>query len=273
MPVKLEFFTNPQRSFSNRKSKNFRFCLTVCGINYFNQWNKNQKVCFYALAHRVYAMDIIPYNKKEPFRKDVVITSVKSNYLSMKTNKIFAILFVAAILVASCKEEDTGTPRQITKTYTYNQNIRGSEGVKGELSLANLNLTDVIGTVPASNFKNAEMQLADSYLEITGLNEIEKPDTVEIVLEDFTIKVGARQGVNLGDCSTDPQGINEFASDVEQSTNTIIGLIQNIFTDVTSGSKSAQITVSFTPSVAITSSDNVQLKISFGGTYYYVVFE
>ncbi len=42
---------------------------------------------------------------------------------------------------------------------------------------------------------------------------------------------------------------------------------------VTSGSKSSSITVSFKPSVSLTNADNVQLKISIGGTYYYVEFE
>ena len=191
----------------------------------------------------------------------------------MKTFNIFTVLLLAAILFTACEEEDEGTPRQTTKIYTYSQNIRGSEGVKGELPLAQLNLADVIGTQPANNLNRAELQLADSHLKISGLNQIEHPDTVAVVLKDFTITVGSREGVNLGNCSTDPQGTNEFASDDELSTNKIIGLIQNIFTDMSTGSKSAQIAVSFTPNVGITSSDNVQLEISFGGTYHYEVFE
>jgi len=193
--------------------------------------------------------------------------------LKMKTLNIFALFFIAVLLIASCEEEDEGTPRQITKTYTYSQNIRGSAGVRGELPSSELNLADIIDAEAARNLQNAEMQLADSYLEITGLNQLEVPDTVAVVLEDFTIKVGSRQGVNIGDCTTDPQAPNEFAAGVQQSTNTVINLIRNIFTDVTSGSKSAEITVSFTPSVNITSADNVQLNISIGGTYNYIVFD
>ena len=193
--------------------------------------------------------------------------------LKMKTLNIFALFFIAVLLIASCEEEDEGTPRQITKTYTYSQNIRGSAGVRGELPSSELNLADIIDAEAARNLQNAEMQLADSYLEITGLNQLEVPDTVAVVLEDFTIKVGSRQGVNIGDCTTDPQAPNEFAAGVQQSTNTVINLIRNIFTDVTSGSKSAEITVSFTPSVNITSADNVQLNISLGGTYNYIVFD
>ena len=205
--------------------------------------------------------------------KVIVLLLNTVNLFKMKTFNIFTILLIAVTLFTSCEDEEEGTPRQITKTYTYSQNIRGSEGVKGELPLPNLNLADVIGTQPATNLRTAELQLADSYLVISGLSQMEHPDTVAVVLEDFTIKVGERTGVNLGDCSTDPQEIDEFASDTEQSTNQVISLIQNIFSDMTSGSKSAKITVSFTPNVGITSSDNVQLEISFGGTYNYLVFD
>jgi hypothetical protein len=191
----------------------------------------------------------------------------------MKTLNFFTIFLIAAMLITSCKKEDEGTPRQITKNYTYSQNIRGSLGVKGELTLSELKLSDIIGIEPAKNFKNAEMQLASSHLEITGLSQIESPEGETVILEDFTIKVGSRQGVNIGDCSTDPQGTNEFAADTPQSTNEIISLIQNIFSDVTSRSKSSTITVSFTPNVNITSSDNVQLEVTIGGTYHYVIFE
>jgi hypothetical protein len=191
----------------------------------------------------------------------------------MKTLNFFTIFLIAAMLITSCKKEDEGTPRQITKNYTYSQNIRGSLGVKGELTLSELKLSDIIGIEPAKNFKNAEMQLASSHLEITGLSQIESPEGEAVILEDFTIKVGSRQGVNIGDCSTDPQGTNEFAADTPQSTNEIISLIQNIFSDVTSRSKSSTITVSFTPNVNITSSDNIQLEVTIGGTYHYVIFE
>lgn len=191
----------------------------------------------------------------------------------MKTINLFTFILVVAVFITSCKEEDNGVAKQTTKSYTYTQNLRGSAGVKGELPLSELNLSDIIGTAPANNLTDAELQLADTYLEITGLNQITPPESGVVVLEDFTIKVGSRQGVNLGDCTTDPQAVNEFAAGVQQSTNSIISLIQNIFNDVTSGNKNAKITVSFTPNVDISSTDNVQLKISFGGSYYYMEYE
>jgi hypothetical protein len=191
----------------------------------------------------------------------------------MKTINLFAMLLIAAILITSCKKEDEGTPKQMTKNHTFSLNLIGTSGVKGELPASQIKLTDIIGVDPAKNLENAEMQLASSHLEVSGLSQIESPDSVAVELENFTIKVGTRPAVNLGTCSTDPQGTNEFAADVQQSTNQMISTIQNIFTDITSGSKSSTITVSFTPNVSISSADNVQLKISIGGTYHYVVFD
>ncbi len=191
----------------------------------------------------------------------------------MKTIYFLTMLLLPAMVVVSCKDDEEGTSRQLTQTYTYNENIRGSAGVRGELVLSELNLADVIGSDPAKNLTKAELQLASSHLEISGLSQIESTDTVAIVLEDFTIKVGTRPAVNLGDCTTDPQGNNEFGSDMQLSTNQIISLIQNFFTDLTTGSKRARITVSFTPNVDITTTDNLELKIYFGGIYHYVTFD
>jgi hypothetical protein len=189
----------------------------------------------------------------------------------MKTHYFLPILLIAALVITSCNDKEDGTPRQVNRSYTYEQNIRGSAGVKGELPLPELKLTDVIGADTAQNLTSAQIQLADTYLEITGLKQIE-PDTVVVVLEDFTIQVGTRQPVNLGDFSTNPQGINELASDVQYSTNEVVNLIQNIFAEITTGSKRTNIKVSFMPNVDITSADNVQLKIHFGGIYHYVEF-
>jgi hypothetical protein len=191
----------------------------------------------------------------------------------MKTINFFAMLFIAAILVSSCKKEDEGTPKQMTKTHTFSQVLVGTAGVKGELPAFQIKLTEIIGADPAKNLETAEMQLANSYLEVSGLNQLEAPEGEAVELGDFTIKVGTRPGVNLGTCSTDPQGTNEFAADEQQSTNEILGILQNVFADLTTGSKNSSITVSFTPNVSITSADNVQLKIFIGGTYHYVVFE
>ncbi len=203
----------------------------------------------------------------------VIVFNIESKKTNMKTFNLFAILLLAVMFITSCKEEDKGTPRQTTKTYSYTQNIRGSAGVKGELPLSTLTLTDVVGADIAKNLESAELQLADTYLEVSGLNQIESPDTVAVVLKDFTIKVGTRTPVNLGDCSTDAQGVIEFESDVQQSSNKVVNLIQSIFTDITTGSKNAQITVSFMPSADITSSENVQLVIHFGGIYHYVTYD
>jgi hypothetical protein len=191
----------------------------------------------------------------------------------MKAHIYIPVLLLALFFIASCKDKEDGTQRQLAQTFTYSQNIRGSAGVKGELPLPELKLADVIGDDTARNLTHAELQLAESYLEITGLGLVDSPDTVAVVLEDFTIKVGTRQPVNLGNFSTAPVGTNEMASDVKYSTNQVVNLVQNIFTEITSGNKRTNITVSFMPNVDITSADNVQLRIHFGGVYYYLVFD
>jgi len=198
---------------------------------------------------------------------------IVTNPVSMKTHILLTLLLIPFLLFVSCKDDDEGTPRQMTKTYTYSQNLRGSAGVKGELPLPDLRLVDVIGTEPASTLRDAELQLAESHLEISGLNQLAAADTGTVILEDFTIRIGNRSAINLGNCSTDPQGVNEFASDVQLSTNQMINIIQNVFADLTSGSKNAKISVSFTPSVDITTADNLQLNIHFGGIYHYAEIE
>src|SRR5690554_334907 len=153
----------------------------------------------------------------------------------MKTINFFAMLLIAAILVSSCKKEDEGTPKQMNKTYTFSKNLVGTAGVKGELPASDIKLTDIIGVDPAKNLENAEMQMAESKLMVSGLNKLEAPEGEAVTLEDFTIKVGNRPAVNLGNCSTDPQGQNEFLADAQQSTNQMVSVIQNVFADLTSG--------------------------------------
>ncbi len=187
----------------------------------------------------------------------------------MKTHYLFPILLLGALMITSCKDKEDGTPRQVSKSYTYEQNVRGSAGVRGELSLPELRLADVIGADTAQNLTHAQIQLADTYLELSGLKQLE-PDTVVVILEDFTIQIGTRQPVNLGDFSTNPQGVNELASDVQYSTNEVVNLIQSVFSEITSGNKRTTIKVSFMPNVDITAADNVQLKIHFGGIYHYL---
>lgn len=191
----------------------------------------------------------------------------------MKTINFFALLLTAAILISSCKKEEEGTPKQLTKTYTFSQNLVGTAEVKGELPASEIKLTDIIGADPAKNLKNAEIQVAESKLMVSGLSQLEAPEGEAVTLKNFTLKIGKRPAVNLGTCSTDPQGQNEFPADSQQSKNQMVNLIQGVFADLTTGSKSTSVTVSFTPNVSITHADNVQLKISFGGTYHYVVFE
>lgn len=191
----------------------------------------------------------------------------------MKTLKLFGLLVITATLLASCKKEDEGTPTQITKTYEYSQILRGSKDINGTITdFPILTLANVIGEDAAKNFKSAEMQIASCYIEIDGLDQITAPDGVA-TLKNFTVQVGSHPAILLGDCKVQPQAQNEFGSDVAQSTTKFISIVTNVFTDLTSGSKSAQVKVSFTPNVDISASSNLRIKIVIGGTYHYVVFD
>lgn len=192
----------------------------------------------------------------------------------MKTLKFFGLLLIATTILSSCKEdEDEGTPAQITKTYEYSQILRGSKDINGTITdFPVLTLANVIGEDAAKNFKSAEMQIASCYIEIDGLDQITAPDGVA-TLKNFTVQIGSHPAIVLGDCKVQPQSQNEFGSDVSQSTAKFINIVTNIFTDLTSGSKSAQVKVSFTPNIDISASSNLRIKIVIGGTYHYVVFE
>ena len=191
----------------------------------------------------------------------------------MKTLKLIGVLLIAATILSSCKKDDEGTPSQITKTYEYSQILRGSKDINGTITdFPILTLANVIGEDAARNFKSAEMQMASCYIEIDGLDQIAAPDGVA-TLKNFTVQVGSHPAIVLGDCKVQPQSQNEFGSDVSQSTAKFINIVTNIFTDLTSGSKSAQVKVSFTPNVDISASNNLRIKIVIGGTYHYVVFD
>ncbi|HCE57392.1 MAG TPA: hypothetical protein DER09_06190 [Prolixibacteraceae bacterium] len=191
----------------------------------------------------------------------------------MKTLKIFSLILLVAALFTSCEKEDEGTPSQVTKTYEYSQILRGSKDINGTITdFPILTLANIIGEDAAKNFKSAEMQIASCYIEIDGLDQITAPSGVA-TLKDFTVQIGTHPAIVLGDCKVQPQLQNEFGSDVSQSTAKFINIVTNIFTDLTSGNKSAQIKVSFNPNVDIPASSNLRIKIVVSGTYHYVVFE
>lgn len=191
----------------------------------------------------------------------------------MKTQKLLGLLIIVSMMMSSCTKKETGTQKQMTKTYTYSQVLRGSMDVRGTINLDLLTLTEILGDVPASNFDNGEMQIASCYIEIDGIDQLTVPEGVSATLRDFTIQVGSHSEVQLGDCKVDPSLSTEFASEIPQSTNTFIRVVTDLFSDLTSGSKTAQVKVTFNPNVDIVTADNIRLKITVGGTYYYTVFE
>ncbi|PIF06674.1 MAG: hypothetical protein CSA36_00315 [Draconibacterium sp.] len=191
----------------------------------------------------------------------------------MKTIKIFALLLLAGVLVSSCKKKEEGTPRQMINKYEYTGGIRGTEDVSGTYTLPTLNLSTVIGVTPAENLTSAELQNADCYFIIEGLSALETSLETPVVLEDFKVTVGGGAPISLGDCKVNPSTANEFASDTKLSTKKFLDVSTAVFNSLKSSSRSATVSVSFKPSVKIEPSDNVNLKIGFGGVYTYLEYQ
>lgn len=192
----------------------------------------------------------------------------------MKTTKIFALFLGAALLITSCKDDDKGTPKQTTKTFEYSGILRGSKDILGTATkLPVIHLSEIIGADQAGNLTSAAMQNGDCYIAINGLTDLEQARGETVVLKNFTISIGKGASIVLGDCKVNPAAATEFASDTEQSTQKYLNIVSQVFNALTTGNKTAQLTVSFTPSVDITEDDNIRLKIGIGGTYYYVEYE
>ena len=183
-------------------------------------------------------------------------------------NKILVLAFMATFFISCNDDSDPETiPFQVTEEYVYEWPIRGSEGISGSYELGAINLADIIGKEAANRFKKGEMQIADSYMEITGLKAMNPSP----VLIDFSLFLERGPSVKLGDCTADASFPTDFASDKKQSTEKVSNFLRAVFAAYTSKSKTAKITVSFKPTHDIAAGDNVAIKLVLTGTYYYDV--
>lgn len=190
----------------------------------------------------------------------------------MKTMKIFALLLMVGLLITSCGDDDEGTPKQMNSTYEFEGKIVGTGDVSGNYDLPTLTLSTVIGSAVADNLTSAELQIAECYVEVEGLGVLQESLGETIILKDFTVTVGNNNAVLLGDCKVEPAVVTEFASDVELSTTKYINVATDVFNALKT-SKTVTVNVAFTPSHSIIESDDVVIKIGFGGVYNYVVYE
>ncbi len=194
--------------------------------------------------------------------------TLKYNFMKA-LNKILWFIFISSLLI-SCGDEGekyVATPHQVTETYVFRAPIRGFQGRLGiENELEPIRLADIIGEQASQNLVNAEMQIADCYLEVRGLKSMENTP----VLKDFTIQVEGRAGVNFGNCTAKPSLATDFESDRRQSIPKVSNFIKLIFDTYTgTTAKRANIVMSFTPTQDIFVEDNVELIITITGTYTY----
>jgi hypothetical protein len=179
-----------------------------------------------------------------------------------------ALLFIpiSFLFVACGGNEKIPVQKKIAKEYHITVPIRGLRGQSvSEKELPSVYLADIIGEDAARNIVRADMQYADSYLEINGLKDLETPTT----LKDFTIQIEGKTGVNFGNCTSNVVLATDFESDTKQSIQKVLDFIQDVLNTYTHNNKSARLIVSFSSTETILEKDNVYLKIVIRADYIY----
>ena len=184
--------------------------------------------------------------------------------------KILSLIFISSLFLACGDNGDnyTAVPKQVTETHVFRIPIRGFAGqFVTEKELKPIALADIIGEDAARNLVRAEMQVADCYLEIRGLKNMENNP----VLKDFTLEVGKTK-INFGNCTTKPSLAIDFESDRRQSTTKFSSFIKAVFDTYTGKARRANLIMQFTPTEDIFVQDNVELVITITGTYSYNIY-
>jgi len=183
-------------------------------------------------------------------------------------NKILLLIFIYSSFVSCSSDDDKflTTPKQVTETYVFKVPIRGFQGRLGiEKEFPPIRLVDIIGDEASRNLVSAEMQIADCFFEIRGLKDLDNNS----VLKDFSIQIEGKSAVNFGNCTPKPSLATDFESDRRQSVPKFSNFIKSIFDTYTSRARSANLILSYTPTVDILVEDKVELLITITGTYTY----
>lgn len=185
-------------------------------------------------------------------------------------SKIFGLLLTIAVTFSSCGSDDDG-PTPIQKsgdfTYTYQIPIEGIANSQQKPEKVTLKLDSLLGEY-TKNFLSGEFQRGKCSFEINGLSAVSST----AVLKDFTITVGNRGAINLGNCNT--TGINGFQSDYVHNSDKYTDIVKYVFEDIVGKQRSSNVAISFTPSETIIAKNNkVFLKITVTGLMKYNVYE
>lgn len=187
-------------------------------------------------------------------------------------SKIFGLILTVAIAFSSCSSDDDG-PKPIEKsrdfTYTYQIPIEGIANSQQKPEKVILKLDSLLGEY-SKNFISGEFQRGKCSIEIKGLSGVSSTAT----LKDFTITIGNRGTVNLGNCNPTGTGTNGFQSDYIHNSDKYTDLVKYVFEDLVSKQRNASVAISFTPTETIIAQTNkVFLKITVTGLIKYNVYE
>lgn len=195
-----------------------------------------------------------------------------------KIIKFFSPLLLIGVVLISCGSDDNHRPAGVLNTvndkkYVYTIPL---EGIKNQTSENEepyvLSLSEIVGEIAAKNFASNEARIdrGKTYIKIEGLSDVSS----DVTLQDFSIRVGGRKYVNLGNCNPMNVGNNSFQSDKELSSDKFTNIVLDIFEDLKNNKdKKVNIWVSFKPTETITENTyNVSLKIKLEFDYKYYTY-
>ncbi|MDH6354422.1 hypothetical protein M2132_000750 [Dysgonomonas sp. PH5-45] len=189
----------------------------------------------------------------------------------MKTISKILMLTLMAVLFVSCGGDDDG-PTMIEKkeTYThiYKIPVEGIEYNPQTPRETNIYLRDIIGEEGAKNIISADIIFLDSYVKLSGLNQI---DTL-VQVKDFTIKVGNNATTQIGTFANKENG-SDILSDMKLQNNIYLKTVEAVLSSlVKSKSKALPIALTYTPTATLTKGTvPVYLEISVSATFRYRV--
>lgn len=187
-------------------------------------------------------------------------------------SKFLGLVLAIVIGFSACSNDDDGpTPIQKNEefTYTYLIPIEGIANSLQKPEKVTVTLESLLGE-HTKNFLSGEFQRGKCSIEISGLSAVSPTAS----LKDFTIAIGNRGSINLGNCNVEGSGTNAFKSDYVHNSDKYTNIVKYIFDDMVSKQRNSNITLSFTPTETIVSkTDKVVLKITVTGHMKYNVYE
>jgi hypothetical protein len=177
-----------------------------------------------------------------------------------------------SLFFISCGDNDDPLPEKIPVqkkiTYSHEYELEGLSKSAGVYFRDTIYLADIIGESAADKLIKADFHIAESYLEVTGLKALSPSP----ILRSFSLQLENGSSILFDNCTSNPQSINDLASDTKQSTPKVSEFIKSVFSTYTSDKKKAVIKISY-ESTEDFMNENVYLTIVFTGTYNYYTYK